>query len=292
VAHDLHVGASADYRLLDSGGGRKLEAIGGRLLIRPCPQAIWRPRSDAAWADAVSICERRDDGGGRWRHPGGRPGDLSFRWQGTQGAPLQLALRLSAFGHVGVFVEQQPVWSLVQDCVRGIAASGIEPRVLNLFGYTGGATLAGAAAGAACWHVDSARGVLDWGRENQRRSGLQDAEINWVHDDVRSALRLSRKRGWRYHVVLADPPSWGHGAGKQVWRLDEDIAGLVDDCLAVFDEHPGSLFVLSAHTPGVQREALRNLLPAVGERRCGELGVIHADDERVLPAGVYASLQR
>lgn len=273
-----------DYALLDSGAGRKLERIAGRRVIRPCSQAIWAAADPAAWHAVDSECRRKRSGGGSWVHHAPMA-PLHFSWPGVAGAGFSCELRLTEFGHCGVFVEQEPFWRHLQTHL------GPGARVANLFGYTGTASLAAAAVGARVFHVDSARGVIDWGRGNQERSGIAGDAISWIVDDVRSFLRLSRKRGWSYDVVFADPPGFGHGKRKhETWNLDSDLADLVADCAAVLA--PGGELLLACHTPGVQREALVTLLAGYGPVRAGELGVAHRDDARILPAGVYATVRR
>jgi 23S rRNA (cytosine1962-C5)-methyltransferase len=273
------------YELLDSGEGRKLERIAGHLVDRPCPPALWSRRLDAAaWAAADSICERTADGGGRWRHRRDEPAGLELVWDGPAGR-LRFAVRFTPFGHCGVFFETEPVWRLLQEW---LAARGPGGRCANLFGYTGCASLAMAASGAEVFHVDSARGVVEWGRGNAASSGLPADRIHWICDDVRSFLRLGRKRGFRYDLILADPPSWGHGTEKGHWDFERDLMTLVADCASLLAE--GGALLLSCHTQGMQREGLRNCLAAAGRRGIvvGELGVGHAGDDRVLPAGIYA----
>ncbi|MFW5752906.1 MAG: class I SAM-dependent methyltransferase [Planctomycetota bacterium] len=294
AARDLVVEQFPGYRLLDSGRGDKLEEIAGQRVVRPCPQALWRPRLDeAAWSAAPSRCVRTRDGGGYWEHTAGDPGEHLLR-RPVGGTTLEWAVRFTAFGHCGVFFEQAVIW----DRIAARLAGRHEARFANLFGYTGCASLVAAASGAQVFHVDSARGVLDWGRGNARRSGLPRDAVQWIQDDVRSFLKLSRKRGFRYDGILVDPPSWGHGAGKggrgkkaETWVFERDLAALVAACCAVLSDRDPFL-VLTCHTPGVQHAALATVLgDAAGTcPASGDLGVRHADDARVLPAGVYAAI--
>lgn len=286
--HDLISRPTSGYRLLDSGAGAKLEELGGVLVQRPCAQAIWpRQRSEASWQAARSICERTPDGGGRWRHHGASPGGL-FEWRHGS-ARIALQLRCTEFGHCGVFFEQLPMWTLiVEELARAPAGSGFA----NLFGYTGAASVAAAACGARVFHVDSARGVLDWGRANAQASGLAADRIKWIHDDARSFLALSRKRGFRYHCVLADPPAWGHGKDSTTWQFEDHVAELIAHLGDVLE--PGGLLLFTTHTPGVQRATLENLLSAAGLKLegAGELGIAHAEDARILPAGLWSAARR
>ncbi len=287
---DLIARSLPGYELLDSGGGRKLERLSGIVVDRPSPQAIWRRRLDAAaWAAATATVVRTKEGGGYWTHRGPEPSDLWLRWQPPLGGELAFRLRFTSFGHCGLFFEQDPVWRLLN---RALAAEGQRlgqaAKAVNLFAYTGAASLAMAAAGAEVFHVDSAKGVLTWGKESEAASALGAGRVRWVHDDARAFLAHSAKKGFRYQLILADPPSWGHGADKQTWDFDEQVQGLVDDCRAVLA--PGGRLLLTAHTPGVQRRALVNVLASAGFTALGsgELAVAHRDDDRLLPAGIYA----
>ena len=286
---DLTAAGIPGYELLDSGGGRKLERIAGALVVRPSPPALWRPRLDeAAWRAAPSECVRHADGSGEWRHRQGDPGELRLRWAGAR--ELTFLVRFTAFGHCGLFFEQEPVWRFLAERVAALKAAGRPAKGLNLFGYTGAASLAMAAAGGEIYHVDSARGVLGWGKEAAAASGVDG--VRWVHEDARAFLAHSRRKGFRYDAVLADPPTWGHGADKQVWKIEEHLQGLVDDCAAVLAD--GGCLVLCAHSPGVQHAVLANALAAAGlpASASGDLGVRHRDDPRVLPAGCWSFAQR
>jgi 23S rRNA (cytosine1962-C5)-methyltransferase len=274
------------YELLDSGSGRKLERIAGILVDRPSPPAIWRRRLGAdRWAAATSRVERTKDGGGFWQHRGREPAGLTLDWTPAAERRLRFALRLTAFGHCGLFFEQEPVWRLMHGAVSRL---GRPAKGLNLFGYTGAASLAMAAGGAEVFHVDSAKGVLTWGKESEAASTLGAGRMRWVHEDALAFLAHSQKRGFRYDAILADPPSWGHGAGKEVWQFDEHIQALADACASVLSDD--GVLLLSAHTPGVQHQALANVLGAGGLSSVisGEFAQTHQTDARLLPAGVWA----
>lgn len=279
------------YELLDSGNGRKLERIAGVLVDRPSPQAVWRPQSPRSeWDRATSVCERTKDGGGFWKHRNGEPGPLALTWGGTP-KPLTFQIRFTSFGHCGLFFEQEPIWrALAAATAAQCKQLGRPVKVVNLFGYTGAASLAMAAAGATVFHVDSARGVLQWGKDNAKASALPDKAVNWVHDDVRKFLAHSRKKEFRYDAILVDPPSWGHGTDKEVWQFEEHLQSMLDDCAAVLNLDAGYI-LLTSHTPGVQHQALKNALAATKSfttAESGDLGVAHKSDDRILPAGVFA----
>lgn len=277
------------YELIDSGLGRKLEIISGVKVDRPSPQAIWKTKSpEKAWKEATSVVIRTKDGGGKWEHKSPLPSELSFPFS-IDGKNLSFRLKFTSFGHCGVFFEQIPVWEWLYHEVKVLKKKlGRPPKVINLFGYTGCASLVMAAAGAEVFHVDSSKGVLDWGKESQKMSKLPESSIRWVQADAQEFLRHSFKKSFSYDGILADPPSWGHGVKKEVWDFEKHIHLLIDLLLSVLHKENSFLF-LSSHTHGVQPEALKNLIfdKRWEEIVSGELGVKHQQDPRVLPAGIY-----
>jgi 23S rRNA (cytosine1962-C5)-methyltransferase len=278
------------YELLDSGLGSKLEIINGVKVIRPSPQAIWKPRIDQKeWDKATSICLRTKDGGGKWEHKRELPSQhhLPFKIAGKN---LQFKLKFTSFGHCGVFFEQVPVWETLFKEVSLLKEKlGRSPRVINLFGYTGCASLVMAAAGAEVFHVDSSKGVLEWGKESQELSKIEAKSIRWVQEDAQAFLKHSFKKNFLYDGILADPPSWGHGVKKEVWDFEKHIHLLIDQMMSVLQKENSFLF-LSSHTHGVQVEALKNILfdKRWKSLEGGELGVKHSRDERILPAGIFS----
>jgi 23S rRNA (cytosine1962-C5)-methyltransferase len=281
------------YVLLDSGHGKKLEIIAGLTIERPSPQAIWAPKLDESeWRRATSVCVRKSDGGGMWKHHlDNEPHGLAIKWSTPEKKELQFKLKFTSFGHCGVFFEQAAVWdTLVRETVHLQAHLGRPLKFLNLFGYTGCASLAVLSAGAEVFHIDSSKGVLNWGKENVNFSHLDNNKIKFVQEDVKAFVKHSLKKGFKYDAILADPPSWGHGANKEVWEFDQMIFELVNDCFSILTRE-NSFFFLSCHTHGVQPEALRNLMNDDRFNKkivVGELGVRHSNDARILPAGIYS----
>ncbi len=279
------------YQLLDSGLGRKLEIISGLKVNRPSPQAIWKPvLKDTEWNQVNSNVIRTKDGGGKWEHKKEPSPNLTFPWE-IDGKTLQFKLKFTSFGHCGVFFEQIPVWTWLYHEVKTLKERlGRPPRIVNLFGYTGCASLTMALAGAEVYHVDSSKGVLDWGKESQKLSRISEGSIRWVHGDAQEFIRHSFKKNFIYDGILADPPSWGHGVKKEVWDFEKHIHLLVEAMLSVLNKDNSFLF-LSSHTQGVQMEALKNIIYDKRWKRtnCGELGVKHQNDSRVLPAGIFAT---
>lgn len=279
------------YDLIDSGLGRKLESIAGVLVTRPSPQAIWKPiRKEPEWLKATSNCIRTKDGGGKWEHKKEPPKDLFFPFE-IDGRKLQFKLKFTSFGHCGIFFEQIPVWNWLYQEVKILKEKlGRSPKVINLFGYTGCASLVMAAAGAEVFHVDSAKGVLEWGKENQAASKLDPKSIRWVQEDAQEFLKHSFKKGFTYDGILADPPSWGHGVKKEMWDFEKHISILSELLLSVLNKNDSFLF-LTSHTHGVQTEALKNVVfdSRWKSMETGELGVKHTNDGRILPAGIYCA---
>ena len=281
------------YSLLDSGHGKKLEIIAGITVERPSPQAIWAPRlEESEWKKATSVCVRKSDGGGTWKHRSDKePNNLVIKWNSSEEKELQFKLKFTSFGHCGVFFEQAAVWdTLVTETIRLQTLLGRPLKFLNLFGYTGCASLAVLSTGAEVFHVDSSRGVLSWGKENVELSHLDAKNIKFVQEDVKAFVKHSLRKGFKYDGILADPPSWGHGANKEVWEFDQMIYELVNDCFNILTRE-NSFFFLSSHTHGVQSEALRNLMNDHKSKKIievGELGLRHFKDERILPAGIYS----
>ncbi len=279
------------YQLLDSGLGRKLEIISGVRVNRASPQAIWTPSlKDPDWNLASSTVIRTKDGGGKWEHRNTPSPELTFPID-VEGRPFQFRLKFTSFGHCGVFFEQVPVWEWLFREVQLLKDKlGRAPKVVNLFGYTGCASIVMAAAGAEVFHVDSSKGVLDWGKESQALSRVPEASIRWVQGDAQEFIRHSFKKTFVYDGILADPPSWGHGVKKEVWDFEKHIHLLVEGLLSVLQKDNSFLF-LTSHTHGVQTEALRNLIMDKRWKSidAGELGVKHHRDDRVLPAGIYVA---
>jgi 23S rRNA (cytosine1962-C5)-methyltransferase len=279
------------YQLLDSGLGRKLEIISGIKVNRPSPQAIWKPViKESDWNQADSTVIRTKDGGGKWEHKKPPSDSLYFPFE-IDGKTLNFKLKFTSFGHCGVFFEQIEVWRWLYEEVKFLKQKlGRSPKVVNLFGYTGCASIVMAAAGAEVFHVDSSKGVLDWGKDSQSQSRISKEAIRWVQSDAQEFIRHSFKKNFTYDGILADPPSWGHGVKKEVWDFEKHIHLLVDSMLSVLNKDNSFLF-LSSHTQGVQPEALKNLIYDKRWKRsvCGELGVKHANDGRILPAGIFVT---
>ena len=284
-----------DYQLLDSGNMRRLERIGPYLLVRPSLQAIWQPRRiDSDWERADGIYERSsNDDGGRWKFA--RKVNREFE---VLYGDLQFHIKLTNFGHLGLFAEQVENWSWMRDAIRARLArtNNRNLHVLNLFGYTGGSTLACSQAGAHCLHLDAARGVVDWARKNAELSGLQERPIRWLVDDAMKFVKREERRGHTYQAIILDPPTFGRGPKGEVFKIETDLVPLLQACRSLLA--PDALFVLySCHTPGFTPITMRNQLDIVtggrkGAVEAGEMTVAEeqadATRARQLPSGVYA----
>ena len=260
-----------DYQVLDAGDGEKLERWREFVLRRPDPQAIWPKQDEAMWAGADAVYRRSARGGGEWEFHK----KLPERWVVRYGA-LSFYVRPTGFKHTGLFPEQAVNW----DWMAGlIGAAGRPVRVLNLFGYTGGATLACCAAGAHVTHVDAAKGMVQWAGENRQLNQLDERRTRWIVDDAAKFVAREARRGNRYQGILMDPPSYGRGPGGEVWKLEDELYGLVSACETVLAED--ALFVLiNSYTTGLQPAVLHNMLSmAIGRRHGGRVEA----DEIVLP---------
>lgn len=265
-----------DYTLLDSGHGRKLERFGPVVLDRPCGQAVWRPLHPERWGTATASFDRQ--GGLRWQ---GRE-RLPESWV-IAAAGVRLRLAATDFGHLGVFPETLPLWAWLR--------ASLQPgmRFLNLFAYSGGATLAAAQAGAEVCHLDASRGMVAWARENAALNGLDEAPIRWIVDDAQVFLRREARRGRRYDAVLLDPPSFGRGRRGELYKIERDVQRTLDLVAEVLAPRP-AFVLLTSHTPGFTPQVLQNLL-AQSFGAPGTLGgemTIHAPDALPLPSGTWA----
>ncbi|HYC78377.1 MAG TPA: class I SAM-dependent methyltransferase [Planctomycetota bacterium] len=280
------------YALLDSGDGRKLERVGPVLLDRQATAAFWRPRRPRAeWDKVDAYHHRSDQGGGRWELRRALPASWDVEYGG-----LTLRIKPTGFGHLGLFAEHADAWTWLRETCRAATARGAPPQVLNLFAYTGGATLACAQGGASVCHVDAAKGVVDWARENAALNDLAERPLRWIVDDVVEFLRREERRGRAYDGVVLDPPSFGRGARGQVWKIEESVGALLDQTARVLSKTPAFVF-FSCHSPGFTPLVLENLLRerfdlAGCDVASGEMSVAEADGGRRLPAGAFARFRR
>lgn len=242
-----------DYEVLDTSSGEKLERWGSYILVRPDPQVIWNtPRSHEGWRRADGIYHRSSKGGGYWESQG-LPEQWSIRYE-----PLDLtfALKPFSFKHTGVFPEQAVNWDWSASL---ISSAGRPIKVLNLFAYTGGATIAAARAGAAVTHVDSSKGMVTWAKENAVSSGLEKAPIRWIVDDCVKFVNREIRRGNHYDAVIMDPPSYGRGPKGEIWKIEDSIHELVKLCMCLLSDDP-LFFLINSYTTGLAPSVLAYML--------------------------------
>lgn len=271
-----------DYELLDCGGGEKLERWGKQLLVRPDPQAIWESkRENPGWKRAQGRYFRSEQGGGHWEKDR-LPEQWSVRYR-----DLTFRVKPMNFKHTGLFPEQAVNWDFAREQIK---SAGRSVSVLNLFAYTGGATVACAAAGASVCHVDAAKGMVAWAKENARASGLEDAPVRWIVDDCAKFVERELRRGRTYDAIIMDPPSYGRGPGGEVWKLENDLFPFLKLAVRVLSDKP--LFViLNSYTTGLAPSVLGYLLHILLAERCGgrvfwdELGLPVTETGMALPCG-------
>ena len=278
-----------NYRLLDTGNMSRLEQIGKYTLVRPAPQAVWKPRElPAAWkqADAVYTRDHSGEGIWQWRKKVNREFDILF-------SNLALRIKLTNFGHLGLFPEQTDNWEWMRQQIHGRLRykNAANLHVLNLFAYTGGSTLAASQSGAHVVHVDAAKGVVDWARKNAQLCHLEQRPIRWIVDDVVKFAKREKRRGNRYQGIILDPPSFGRGPKGEVFKIEQDILPLMEELRSLLARD--ALFIIySCHTPGFTPILLENQLAEMTQSRegsieSGEMTVMDAFG-RQLPSGSYA----
>lgn len=274
------------YELIDCGGGEKLERWGDYLLIRPDPQIIWESeRRDPRWGEAHAHYHRSKTGGGHWEFLR----EMPETWQ-VERKGLRFRLSAMGFKHTGVFPEQAVNWDLLAALVR---ESGGQRKVLNLFGYTGAATLACLQAGASVTHVDASRGVVQIAKENAGLSGLSDRPVRWLVDDCLKFVQREARRGNTYDGILMDPPAYGRGPGGEVWRLEEQLHGLIKLCKPILSREP-LFFMVNSYATGLSPAVMEYLLGATlgkwygGETESAEIGLPVTASGLALPCGSTA----
>ena len=271
-----------DYELLDATNHNRLERWGQTLLIRPDPQVIWKnDETSPLWAKADAVYYRSAKGGGQWNYHKKLPQKWQIHWN-----DLTLIVSPTGFKHTGVFPEQAVNWAWYQEKIR---QAGRPIRVLNLFGYTGGATLACLAAGASVTHVDASKGMVAWARENAAASELADRPCRWIVDDCAKFVEREIRRGRRYDAIIMDPPSYGRGPKGEIWKIEEAIHPLVKLCVQLLSDKP-LFFLINSYTTGLQPAVLAYMLgtelkPFNGTVDAQEIGLPVSSNGLVLPCG-------
>ena len=278
-----------DYEVLDTGDGEKLERWGDVILRRPDPQTIWPKAQEKLWKSAQAHYHRSERGGGEWEFLK----KLPERWT-VRHEDLTFYVRPTGFKHTGLFPEQAANWIWMSDLIRKDGRRDI--RVLNLFGDTGGATLACAAAGAHVTHVDAAKGMVLWAKENRELSRLPEDRFRWIVEDTLRFVQRELRRGNSYDGILMDPPSYGRGPSGEVWKLENELYGLIDTCAQALSEEP-LFFLINSYTTGFQASVLSNMLQKCVVSRFG--GSVDSEElclpvttGGVLPCGASGRWQR
>ena len=282
-----------DYEFIDSGDFEKLERFGRYVVRRPEPQAIWRRSlTEQEWrrlADASFLRDGRSEERGEWRLRSGMPSRWTVDYA-YEGMRLRMRLGLTSFKHVGLFPEQAANWDFIRERV---ASAGRPVRVLNLFAYSGGATLAAAAGGAEVFHVDAAKGMVAWAKENAVASGLADRPIHWIVDDCGKFIQRELRRGRKYDGIIMDPPSYGRGPGGEIWKLEDCIYDLISQCEEVLSDKP-LFFAVNSYTTGLSPAVMEYMLKTTliprfgGKTSCDEIGLPVSATGGVVPCGATA----
>jgi 23S rRNA (cytosine1962-C5)-methyltransferase len=258
----LRTRAWGDYALIDSGDGRKLERYGRFTVVRPEPQCLWRPKSPELWDKADASFDPEDeDEAGRWRFAREAPETWPLRWE-----EVRFHGRFTAFRHLAFFPEQAANWCWLKTRVEGLE----RPKILNLFGYTGVASLVCAAAGGEVTHVDASKKAIGWARENAELSGLAERPVRWICEDARKYVGREVKRGSRYEGIILDPPKYGRGPGGEVWRLFEDLPELARLCAELLSDR-ASFLLLNAYAARISGLSLAHLMAETLSVRAGRI---------------------
>ncbi len=275
-----------DYELLDCSGGERLERWGSIILVRPDPQVIWKtPKEDPRWFSPDARYHRSNTGGGAWE----TRKQLPAAWQ-VGYRDLTFNIKPMGFKHTGLFPEQAVNWDLLMQTIR---EADRPLKVLNLFAYTGGATIAALRAGASVVHVDASKGMVQWAKENARASGVDDRPVRWIVDDCIKFVQREQRRGNTYDIIIMDPPSYGRGPGGEVWKLEDEVYHFVEACAALLHADSRMMFI-NSYTTGLSPSVMEYILSAVVQTRFGgavsssEIGLPVSGTGRVLPCGATA----
>lgn len=280
----------SEYQILDMANGEKLELWNGVKLVRPDPQIIWKEKiHPELWLDADAIYHRSKSGGGSWEIRNRKLSTWNIHYK-----DLTFNLKLMNFKHTGLFPEQAYNWNLIKDTIKNARR---KVKVLNLFAYTGAASIAALSENAHVVHVDSSRGMVDWAKENASSSNLADREIHYLVDDCVKFVKREIRRGNKYDIILMDPPSFGRGSKNEVWSIEESLFELVNLCSDLLSDDP-LLFIINSYTTGLSMTVLENILRlTVNKKKEGkissdELGLPMKDSNLILPCGIYARWEK
>ncbi len=274
-----------DYECLDAGGGEKLERFGNVILRRPDPQAIWNVDNYVAWQNIDGFYHRSNEGGGFWEFKKNLPEYWTINYK-----HLTFKVSPTNFKHTGIFPEQAINWDFIMNKIKN---SNRDIKVLNLFAYTGCATMAASSVGAKVVQVDASRGMSEWAKENMRLSHLENNEIHFIVDDCVKFVEREIRRGNKYEAIIMDPPSYGRGPNKEVWKFEKNIYYLINLCMQILSDKP-LFFLINSYTTGISPIVLSNILKTTilkkypnGSVSSGEVGLPITKDSLILPCGIY-----
>lgn len=278
-----------DYEVIDCSKGEKLERWGDYLLVRPDPQVIWdTPKKEKGWRKMNGHYHRSSKGGGEWEFFQ-LPKEWTIEYSLPINKKLTFHLKPFSFKHTGLFPEQAANWNWFSQLIADAVSKGRQVKVLNLFAYTGGATLAAAAAGASVTHVDASKGMVTWAKENAISSGLKDAPIRWLVDDCVKFVEREIRRGNHYDAIIMDPPSYGRGPKGEIWKIEESVYPLIQLCSQILTNNP-LFFLINSYTTGLQPAVLSYMISTVlgtanGTVTASEIGLPVSSNGLVLPCG-------
>jgi 23S rRNA (cytosine1962-C5)-methyltransferase len=294
---DLTTSGWNDYELLDSGDGAKLERYGDVVLARPETQAIWKPLRTELWGKANATFTWKE-GKSAWESNSQISDSWPLSWN-----DIQFGVRLTSFKHTGIFPEQAANWSWLDERVRALSPqvkpaemSAVEPpKVLNLFGYTGIASVVAAKAGAIVTHIDASKQSLDWAHDNARLSDVSEGAIKYLFEDAVQFVKREVRRGNTYDGIILDPPAFGRGAKGEVWKIEEQLQELVAMTNEILSKKPGSFYLLNGYAAGYSASSFAQLVTSVFGAvtgNFGDLNIKESNTERIIPAGIYTSFVR
>ncbi len=277
-----------DYEILDMANGEKLERWNNVFLVRPDPQIIWKTKTyPEKWKQVNAKYNRSTTGGGSWEYNKKIPGSWKVTYK-----KLVFNIKPMGFKHTGLFPEQAVNWDWM---INKIITEKREIKVLNLFAYTGGATVACASAGASVCHVDSSKGMVSWAKENIISSGLEKKQVRYIIDDVVKFVNREIRRGNKYDAIIMDPPSYGRGLNGEIWKFEENISDLVELCTQVLSDNP-LFFLINSYTTGISSNVLENILRLNiknnGKFSNGEIGLPMTNSSLILPCGIYGRWEK
>lgn len=279
-----------DYELLDCSDGERLERWGNITLVRPDPQVIWNtPKKHPAWRKADAVYHRSSSGGGNWEIKNKIPAFWQINYN-----DLSFNVKNMGFKHTGIFPEQAVNWDYTMNLIR---KADKPVKVLNLFAYTGGATIACLKAGAEVVHVDASKGMVQWAKENAVISGVADRKVRWIVDDCIKFVQREIRRGNKYDIIIMDPPSYGRGPGGEVWKLENEVYSFVELCSQVLSDDP-IMVLINSYTTGLSPSVMQYILGSVvsprfgGKVECDEIGLPVSQTGMILPCGASAIWHR